>query len=122
MAKTLGVTQTPETVRKFIGGHGTIEKPGTLSSTGAAVTIVAGQVLSKVGGKYVKFNPAGADGSQTPSAILMEDVDVPAAGDAKTSVYVHGEFLKAGLNWNGADAAQTATAIDVLAGTGIYVK
>lgn len=122
MAKTLGVTREPETVRKFIGGHGTIEKPGTLASTGAAVTLVAGQVLSKVAGKYVAFNPAGEDGSQTPSAILMEDVDVPAAGDAKTTVYVHGEFLKAGLGWSEATAPQIAAAIDVLAGTGIYVK
>jgi len=118
----LGIDQFTESVPQFIGNHDAIEKPATLASTGTAATLVAGQVLSKVSGKYVAFNPAGSDGSQTPSAILAEDVDVPASGDAKTIAYVHGEFLESGLSWSGADAAKIATAVEVLADTGIYVK
>jgi len=53
----------------------------------------------------------------------VEDVAVPAAGDAVANVYVHGAFRRAGLTWpEGATEAQIAAAVKELAASGLYVK
>lgn len=61
-------------------------------------------VVSLVGGKLVKHNPAGADGSQNAMGILTQAVNATAA-DAKVAIYVSGFFNHVALIW----AAATTT-------------
>lgn len=55
--------------------------------------LARGSVLGKITatGKYVLSASAAGDGSQTPAAILAEDVDASAA-DVTTVAYLTGEF------------------------------
>jgi len=98
---------------------------------GATVTIAAGaallrgSVLGKISasGKYAlsATNIEGApvtDGSQTPVAVLGEDVDA-TAGDVKAVAYTRGDFLAAGLVFG---TGQTvATTEDALRMNGIFI-
>lgn len=112
----------------FVGGHPVIMKRLTLASPGAGGTeteLLAGTILGEVTAteKYVPWSPAATDGSETAAAILVEDVVVPAAGDASANAYVHGEFRRKGLNWpETATDAQKTQAIKSLAAGGLYVK
>lgn len=68
------------------------------------VTVLAGQdllrgaVLGKItaSGKYVLSASAAADGSQTPSVILLQDTDA-TGGDKGAPVAVTGEFNERAL-------------------------
>lgn len=83
---------------------------------GRKVTILSGQnrkrgdVLGKIttGGKYVLSLSASADGSQTPDAILAEDVDA-TAGDKQGMVYVRGDFNAAALTLGTAHTVASIT-------------
>lgn len=63
------------------------------------VTLVSGQNLQRgallgiitTGGKYTLSASASSDGSQTPRAILAEDVNA-TAGDRDAIVYISGDF------------------------------
>ena len=63
------------------------------------VTIAAGQVLQRgavlgkitASGQYVLSDAGATDGSQTPDAILAEDVDA-TGGDVQAPVYLTGSF------------------------------
>lgn len=63
------------------------------------VTISSGQNLQRgallgkitTGGEYVLSLSAASDGSQTPVAILAEDVDA-TGGDAQGIIYIAGDF------------------------------
>ena len=61
-------------------------------------------VVGLVGGKLVKHNPAGVDGSQNAIGILTQAVNATAA-DAKVAIYVSGFFNHLALTW----AAATST-------------
>lgn len=56
-----------------------------------------GEVLGKVtaSGKYVQYDDAAADGSQTAAAVVLEDVTVPAATDTTVLVLVKGPAIVA---------------------------
>ncbi|GAB6178072.1 head decoration protein [Desulfobaculum senezii] len=109
----------------FVGGHPPVMRKQVLASTGVDVDLVAGTVLGVVtlSGKAVPLAPAADDGSQSAAFILVEDVTVPAQGDAVVNVYVHGEFRRAGLAWpDGITQDQQDTAAKELAARGLYVK
>ncbi|WP_461210402.1 head decoration protein [Desulfocurvus sp. DL9XJH121] len=109
----------------FVGGHPPVMRRQVLASTGAELELAAGVVLGVVSAtdKAVVLAPAAEDGSQQAAAILVEDVTVPAAGDAVANVYVHGEFRRAGLGWPaGATTEQVDAAVKELAASGLYVK
>lgn len=55
--------------------------------------LTRGTLLGKItaSGKYIKSASAAGDGSQTPDAILAEDVDATAA-DKEAMVYYTGDF------------------------------
>lgn len=114
------------TLPAFVGGHGPVMEPVTLTNgTGSDVTLLAGTVLGRITAtrKYVAHIPGASDGSQTARRVLVEDVVIPANGDAKTVAYCHGEFRSAGLAWaSGINATQKNTAIDDLADAGLFVK
>lgn len=78
----------------------------------AGATIVAkagalkrGTVLGKItaSGKYTIANSANTDGSQTGSAILINDVDASGSSDVTAEVYVSGMFNADKLIFGGSD-------------------
>lgn len=91
------------------------------------VTIVTGQnllrgaVLGKItaSGKYTLSASASADGSQTPSRILLHDTDA-TGGDKLAPVAVTGEFSSRAVILG---AGHTVASIrDGLAANGIFLK
>lgn len=101
--------------RLLIGGHVTSRK--VTIDTGV---LVRGTVLGKVtsGGKYIKSASAAMDGSQTPDAILAEDVDATAA-DKEAMAYFTGDFDETALTLG---ASHTVDSIrEGLRGKGIHL-
>jgi len=91
------------------------------------VTLVSGQnlkrgaVLGKItaSGKYTLSLSAAGDGSQTPAAILADDVNA-TGGDKQAGIYLAGEFnTNATTFGTGHTAASTK---DGLRALGIYLK
>lgn len=89
-----------------------------------AVTLASGQnlvrgaVLGKItaGGNYTLSLSAAGDGSQTPVAVLAQDMD--ASGGAKTvQVYLRGDFKASKLTYG--TAHTKATVFEGLAARGI---
>lgn len=90
------------------------------------VTIVSGQnlqrgaLLGKItsGGKYNLSLSAASDGSQTPVAILAEDVDA-SGGDKDGIVYISGDFNQDAITFG---ASHTAASVKAgLRDLGIYL-
>lgn len=109
----------------FVGGHPPVMRRQVLASAGAEAALLAGTVLGvqDASDKAVPVDFAAEDGSQKAAFILVEDVTVPAQGDAVANVYVHGEFRGKGLGWpDGATAEQKTAAVKELAARGLYVK
>lgn len=96
-----------------------VTQPVTIAS-GAGV-LTRGTVLGRItaSGKYIKSASAAGDGSQTPVAVLADDVDATSA-DAAAGVYMTGEFnsnaLTLGAGWT------VATVTNALRAFGIFVK
>ena len=82
---------------------------------GGAATWPAGSVLGKVtaSGKYARFAPGAADGSEVPIAVLSQDVEAAGAGDVPIRPVIAGR-VRAGDLVNNVDAALTAVQIDQL--------
>ncbi|MGL6222783.1 MAG: head decoration protein [Steroidobacteraceae bacterium] len=78
------------------------------------VTIVSGQNLVRgallgqitTGGKYNLSLSAASDGSQTPRAILAEDIDA-SGGDKEAVVYISGDFNERAITYGTAHTAAT---------------
>lgn len=82
---------------------------------GGAATWPAGSVLGKLTatGKYARFSPGAADGSEVPLAVLSQDVTADAAGDVAIRPVIAGR-VRAGDLVNNVDAALTAVQLDQL--------
>lgn len=82
---------------------------------GAAETWPAGAVLGKVtaSGKYVRFDPGAGDGSETPKAVLTQEVTAAGAGDVAGRPAIAGR-VRAGDLVNNAGAALTGAQLDQL--------
>ncbi len=91
-------------------------------SAGAGVTYPANTVLGKVTatGKYVVWNPANADGSETVAAILI----YPVTGEEEAALLRrHAQVKIPALNWfTGATAGNKTTGIAGLAALGIIAR
>jgi hypothetical protein len=90
------------------------------------VTLLSGQNLTRgallgkitASGKYVLSLSAAVDGSQTPSRVLVDDVDA-SAGDKEALAYRRGDFLDTGMTIG---AGHTAASVkDALADIGIFI-
>lgn len=81
--------------QRFAGSSDIINNTAVIV-TGEGV-LAAGSVLGKitVGGKLALCDSGASDGSQTPVAILAEDIDATSS-DITCQVYVAGEF---NLDW-----------------------
>lgn len=108
----------------LLAGHDVITMQVLLASTGAEKTLQRGAPLGRVTAtrKFVAWNPAANDGSEVIAALLAETKTVPAAGDAKSDAYVHGEFHKHAIPWGAATAEQVSDAVWAMAGRGIYAR
>lgn len=84
-------------------------------------TLVRGALLGKItaSGKYVLSLSAAGDGSQTPVAILTEDVDASAA-DVTSAAYLTGEFNEDAVTYGAGHTK--ATVKDGLRSLGIFLK
>jgi len=82
---------------------------------GGAATWPAGSVLGKVtaSGKYARFAPGAADGSEVPIAVLSQAVEAAGAGDVHIRPVIAGR-VRAGDLVNNVDVALTAVQIDQL--------
>lgn len=82
---------------------------------GGAATWPAGAVLGKLTatGKYVRFTPGAADGSEIPKAVLSQPVTAAGAGDVAARPVIAGR-VRAGDLVNNAGAALTAAQLDLL--------
>ena len=86
-----------------------------IATFAGAETWPAGAVLGKVTatGKYVRFAPGAADGSEIPLAVLSQDVEAAGAGDVAIRPVIAGR-VRAGDLVNNVDAALTAVQLDQL--------
>jgi hypothetical protein len=103
------------------------EGPGSISRENAVVTVAAsaklvpGAVLALVGTKYVEYDNAGTDGSQTAVAVLYAEADNTDGGSPadfdRAIVARLAEVRLADLAWfSGASAGdKTAGVADLLA-------
>ena len=97
---------------------------------GAGQTLMPGTVLAMITaagatkGQYVAFNPAGQDGSQLADAVLLHKTTTAAGVTAKATAFTRDcEVRASALQFAaGVTAAQQATAIAVLAATGIIAR
>jgi hypothetical protein len=73
--------------------------------------LVRGALLGKItaSGKYVLSLAAAADGSQTPVAILAEDVDA-TGGDKSGIVYISGDFNENAITYGTGHTADSVRA------------
>lgn len=110
-------THTPD--RLFAGDYPVATESVTIVSGAGA--LVRGTVLGKItsGGKYTTSLQAAGDGSETPEAILLEDVDATAA-DKVAPVALTGEFNEDTLTIG---TGHTAASIKAgLRNKGIFLK
>jgi Bacteriophage lambda head decoration protein D len=117
---------TAEFILSEANGNRSRENVTIAGGTGGAGKVAAGTVLGKLTatGEYVPSPAAGADGSQTAVAILIEAVDATAA-DVKAAVIardaeVNGKLLsyEASVDTDPEKAAKAAQ----LAAVGIIVR
>lgn len=101
---------------------GTTQVVSDIVTIGQSASLKRGAVLGKIttGGKYILSASAASDGSQTPYAILAEDVDATSADVTNVAVYIKGEFNENALSFGTGHTASSVKAS--LRDAGIYVK
>jgi|SRR5690554_1027305 len=85
----------------------------------SAIDYKIGQVLGKVtaDGKYVQYDDAAEDGSETAAAVVLQDISIPAATDTTVLVLVKGPAIVAdgGLVFkSGVDEAAAKAQLEAL--------
>lgn len=85
----------------------------------SAIDYKIGQVLGKVtaDGKYVQYDDAAVDGSETAAAVVLQDISIPAATDTTVLVLVKGPAIVAdgGLVFkSGVDEAAAKAQLEAL--------
>ena len=105
---------------RLIAGHADLITDQKTILSGEGV-LVRGALLGRVtaSGKYRLSLTASNDGSQTPVAILAEDVDA-TADDAEAPAYEAGEFNSNAMTFGTGHTA--ASVRDELTARGIYLK
>ena len=116
------------TGKQHAGGFMVSEANNTRSRE--VVTILAGQVLDvgtvlgrvTASGKYVGYDNAAADGSETAAAILFDTVDATGA-DKKAVVIIRDAEVNANeIEWGANDAAGIAAGLADLVALGIVAR
>lgn len=120
MPGTLGVTEYTLDQTELIAGDHYSQSPITVVSGTAAM--VKGQLVGMVTAswKYTDYDPAAADGSEIPRAILNEDVDASAA-DVSTNALFAGVYNADQITWPTVTDAQKNAAIQKMREFGIIL-
>lgn len=120
MAGSLGVTSTTHDDTVLIAGDHYSQSPITVVSGTAAM--VKGQLVGILTAtfKYTDYDPAAADGSEIPRAILSEDVDASAA-DVDTMALFSGVYNADAITWPTVTDAQKNAAIKAMRDAGIIL-
>ena len=126
MAEDYGATETTRTPDGILGGHPPVAVNIVLladTTSADATSAERGLVLGRItsGGKYTAWDEEGADGSENARAVLASDTNADGA-DANTVAFVHGEFIRGGLNWGDAAEADIDAEVVKLYDLGLYVK
>lgn len=118
MAGILGATSTDYSDTVLIAGDHHSQSPVTVVSGTAAM--VKGQLVGMLTAtfKYTDYDPAAADGSEVPRAILNEDVDASAA-DVSTMALFSGIYNADAITWPTVTDAQKNAAIKAMRDAGI---
>ncbi len=102
-------------------GEGSISRDDAVVTVAAGAKLIPGAVLALVGTKYVEYDNAGTDGSQTAKAILIAEADNTAGGapaDFNRAVIARmAEVRSADLEWfsGASESDQTAGIADLAA-------
>ena len=113
--------------RVFLKDHPVVTQRVTLSSTGAARTLLAGTVIASktvtatsptTVGAYAQ---PGEGESAALLGVLAEDAAIPAEGDAYALIYIHAAVIASELVWeDGLSAADQQAAILELRNIGVF--
>jgi hypothetical protein len=108
-------------------GEGSISHDDAVVTVGTGAKLKPGAVLALVGTKYVEYDNAGTDGSQTAKAILYAEADNTAGGapvDFDRAVIARlAEVRAADLEWfSGASAGDKTAGIADLAAAFIIAR
>jgi hypothetical protein len=116
---TLTVTEELDTPDDLYSGHEVQPVKATVSIASGVLT--RGAVLGKItsGGAFIRSASAASDGSQTPYAILLQDVDA-SGGAVNALVLLAGIVNPAALNFGTGHTA--ATVLWPLREVGIYLR
>ena len=93
----LATTQDNTIIQLFAGDFPRVTKPVVIAS--GSGLLLKGTLLGKVtaSGKYVPYNDANVDGSQTAKLVLAEDADDATLADVNAIAFASGHFNSAAL-------------------------
>ncbi len=96
-------------------GNGSISR-AEVTIAAAAAALPAGAVLGKLSasGKYVAYNNAASDGSQTAAGILYESVPDAASDQKAVAIVRHAEVMGAMLTGLDTDAVADLAALQII--------
>lgn len=105
--------------KAFLRDHPPVMVKVELSSQAEEQTLLAGTVLGKTASATGIYK---AGEGEEPIGVLVEDVTVPASGNAFASMYVHADMVQENIIFDDAvNAENQKAAITKLRGQGIYI-
>lgn len=105
--------------KAFLRDHPPVMVKVELASQAEEQTLLAGAVLGKTVTGIGVYK--AADGEE-PIGVLVEDVTVPASGNAVSSMYVHADMVLENIIFDDSVSAdKQKTAIAALRGQGVYI-
>jgi hypothetical protein len=91
-------------------------------SSGSGI-VETGTLLGKVGAEYVPYAPAGANGSQTPVAVILETADATDADQRVVALARTAEIVLQSIVWPaGTTAEQKSAALAALDARAIVAR
>lgn len=107
--------------------NGTRSRDQVTATVAASTTLAPGSVLAKLTatGKYVPYDNAGSDGSETAFGVLAHELINAALSPADaqaTVINADAEVRLADLQWNGVDASGQAAGLVDLRVNGIKAR
>lgn len=105
--------------KAFLRGHPPVTIKAELTSQAEEQTLLAGTVIGKTE-SAVGIYKAGE--GEEPFGILVEDIIVPASGNAYASLYVHADVVQENIIFDDSvNAENQKKAIAKLRGLGLYI-
>lgn len=113
--KTIGTYQR----KAFLRDHPPVSVKVELVSGTEEQTLLAGTVLGKTAAGVSIYKAAE---KEEPVGVLMEDVTIPATGNAVAGMYIHADMVLENIIFDESISAENQkSAIAALRGQGIYI-